>query len=78
VVSQETRPCPLSDREVEVLELVAAGLANKEVAKRLVISEKTVARHLENIYAKTGARNRTEATAIAALSGWISQRPEGG
>jgi len=63
---------------VEVLELVAAGLANKEVAKRLVISEKTVARHLENIYAKTGARNRTEAAVIAALSGWISQRPEGG
>jgi DNA-binding NarL/FixJ family response regulator len=42
----------LSPRELEVLELVAAGLTNDEIAKRLVLSARTVKRHLTNIYAK--------------------------
>ena len=50
----------LTDREREVAELVAGGASNREIADRLVLSPKTVERHLTNILAKVGARNRTE------------------
>jgi len=50
----------ISDREKEVIRLVAAGLGNREIGKRLFISSKTVKNHLTNIYAKTGARNRVQ------------------
>jgi ATP/maltotriose-dependent transcriptional regulator MalT len=55
----------LSERELEVLRLVASGKSNREVASTLVISEHTVARHLQNIYAKLGLSSRTAATAFA-------------
>jgi DNA-binding CsgD family transcriptional regulator len=55
----------LSARELEVLRLVAAGKSNREIASTLVISEHTVARHLQNIYAKLGVSSRTAATAFA-------------
>jgi DNA-binding CsgD family transcriptional regulator len=55
----------LSDRELEVLRLVAAGRTNREIAATLVISEHTVARHLQNIYAKLGLSSRAAATAFA-------------
>jgi DNA-binding NarL/FixJ family response regulator len=58
-------PSGLSAREVEVLRLVAAGRSNREVADRLVISEKTVARHLANIFMKLDVASRTEAAAVA-------------
>ena len=51
-------PAGLTPREVEVLRLLARGLSNKEIAERLVISPKTVANHIEHIYAKIGASNR--------------------
>jgi DNA-binding CsgD family transcriptional regulator len=53
----------LSDRELEVTRLVARGATNAEVAESLAISPKTVERHLTNILAKVGARNRTELSA---------------
>ena len=56
---------PLSDRELEVLRLVAAGRSNKEIADALVISPHTVARHLQNIYLKIGVPSRASATAYA-------------
>jgi DNA-binding NarL/FixJ family response regulator len=59
------RPCGLTDREVEVLAAVAAGATNREVATTLVISEKTVGRHLANIFTKIGVRTRTAAAAWA-------------
>jgi DNA-binding NarL/FixJ family response regulator len=59
----------LSEREVEVLRLVAAGRSNTEIAAALVISYNTVARHVANIFAKTGAANRTEAAAYAHRHG---------
>ena len=55
----------LSGRELEVLRLVASGKTNREVASTLVISEHTVARHLQNIYAKLGLSSRAAATAFA-------------
>jgi DNA-binding NarL/FixJ family response regulator len=55
----------LSRRELEVLRLVAAGRSNREIAEQLVISEHTVARHLQNIFAKLGVSTRTAARAIA-------------
>lgn len=56
---------PLTDREVEVLRLVAAGRSNREIAAELVISEHTVARHLQNIFAKIDVSSRTAAAAYA-------------
>jgi len=64
-----TAPLGLSPREVEVLRLIAAGLSNTEIADRLVLSVRTVERHTVNIYAKIGARGRTEATAYAVQHG---------
>ena len=55
----------LSVRELEVLRFVAAGKSNREIASTLVISEHTVARHLQNIYAKLGVSSRAAATAFA-------------
>ena len=55
----------LSEREVEVLRLVASGKSNREIASTLVISEHTVARHVQNIYTKLGLSSRAAATAFA-------------
>ena len=55
----------LSKRELEVLRLVASGRSNREIAASLVISEHTVARHLQNIYSKLGLSSRSAATAFA-------------
>ena len=58
-------PAGLSDREVEVLRLIARGRSNREVAQLLVISPKTVGRHVENVYAKIGVRSRAAAAVFA-------------
>jgi DNA-binding NarL/FixJ family response regulator len=55
----------LTEREVQVLRLVASGLTNRRVASKLNISEKTVARHLSNIFVKLDLRSRTAAAAYA-------------
>jgi DNA-binding CsgD family transcriptional regulator len=55
----------LTPRELEVLRLVAAGRSNREISAELVISEHTVARHLQNIFAKLGVSSRTAASAFA-------------
>ena len=61
----------LSRREIEVLRLVAAGKTNREIAASLVISEHTVARHLQNIFAKLGLSTRAAATAYAFEHGLV-------
>ena len=61
----EKSPGGLSPREVEVLRLVAAGLSNPEIASQLVLSEKTVTRHLSNIFVKLDVGSRTAAAAFA-------------
>ena len=65
VDARNTPPGGLTPREVEVLRLVASGQSNREVAANLVISEKTAARHVANIYAKLGLSSRSAATAFA-------------
>jgi DNA-binding CsgD family transcriptional regulator len=78
----EQRPAPvpatpdvladLSQREVEVLRLLAAGRSNREIADALCISLNTVATHVRNILAKTDAANRTEAAAYALRHGLLA------
>ena len=62
-------PGGLTAREWEILSAVAEGLSNRQVAARLVISEKTVARHLANVFAKLGVSSRTAAAAWAHQEG---------
>ena len=64
-------PDALTTRQKEVLNLIATGLLNKEIADRLYISERTVKFHVSEILAKLGAGNRTEAVAIATEKGLI-------
>jgi DNA-binding CsgD family transcriptional regulator len=61
-----TGPDGLTDREVEVLRLLAAGLSNREIGERLYISTNTAANHVRSILIKTGAANRTQAAMYAA------------
>jgi DNA-binding CsgD family transcriptional regulator len=65
-------PAGLTDREVEVLRLIARGHANKQVASKLGISPKTVGRHVEHIYAKAGVSTRAGATLFAMEQGLLS------
>jgi DNA-binding NarL/FixJ family response regulator len=58
-------PCGLTAREIEVLGLVAVGQSNREIAANLFISQKTVARHVANIFTKLGVSTRSAATAYA-------------
>jgi LuxR family maltose regulon positive regulatory protein len=62
---------PLSERETEVLRLAAAGLSNRQIAAKLIISLGTVKTHMHNIYSKLNASNRTQAVATARESGLI-------
>jgi HD-GYP domain-containing protein (c-di-GMP phosphodiesterase class II)/DNA-binding CsgD family transcriptional regulator len=64
-------PAGLTDREVEVLRLIGSGLSNKQVARRLTLSPKTVSHHVEHIYAKVGVSTRAGATLFAMQEGMI-------
>lgn len=63
---------PLTDRESEVLGLLAKGLANKQIAVALGISEHTVKFHVSSIYGKLNVTNRTEAVREGLRGGWIA------
>ncbi|RAG81869.1 DNA-binding response regulator [Streptacidiphilus pinicola] len=69
---QPQPPALLTDRELEILRLVAAGTSNKEAAKRLFISEATVKTHLLHLYGKLGVRDRAAAVAAGYQRGLLS------
>ncbi|WP_329009830.1 response regulator transcription factor [Micromonospora rifamycinica] len=71
VAALEVADSPLTNREREVLDVVAEGHPVQEIAERLVLSAGTVRNHLSRIMAKTGARTRWEAVRIARESGWL-------
>src|SRR6185295_12443716 len=76
VVSRRVRSDPrrlLSARELEILTLVARGMASKLIARRLGITEPTVRKHLTNIYRRIGVNDRTQATLWAAKHGLGTQ-----
>ena len=68
----DQEPAPLTERENQVLQLLARGLPNKQIAIQLGISEHTVKFHVSAIYAKLQATNRTEAVRSGVLRGLIS------
>lgn len=70
-VNQSTIPNPLSQREMEILKLVAKGYTNKEISTISYISEYTVKNHLKNITKKLGIKNRVHLTRHAIENGWI-------
>ena len=64
--------CPLTSRELEVLQLVAAGSTNGEIAQKLWVTEQTVKFHLSNVYRKLDVGNRTEASRYAYVNGLVT------
>ncbi len=67
-----SEPEELSAREIELLQLVATGATNQQIAQKLIISVNTVKTHLRNIFAKLGVESRTEATLYAIQRGLVS------
>ena len=65
----------LTDRELEVLKLVAMGASNKSVAQQLGISEATVKSHVSNMLSKLGLKSRTQAALHAIREGWVVREP---
>jgi DNA-binding NarL/FixJ family response regulator len=66
-----TSPCPLSEREMEILAGVAEGCSNKEIGQRCGISDQTVKNHLTTVLRKLGVSDRTEAVVIALRHRWL-------
>jgi DNA-binding NarL/FixJ family response regulator len=64
-------PTSLSSREIEVLQLVAEGRSNREIGRRLFLSEATVKSHLVHIFTKLGVSSRTHAVAAARKAGTL-------
>jgi LuxR family maltose regulon positive regulatory protein len=62
---------PLSERELEILRLMAAGMSNQEIAEKVVVTVGTVKWHLNNIYGKLDVRSRTQALARAREFGLL-------
>ncbi len=67
-----SRPAGLSDREVEVLGLVARGLSNREIAGQLGISSRTAEHHVQHVYSKIGVSSRAAAALFAMEHGLLS------
>lgn len=74
----ESKPIddPLTDREIEVLKLVAKGQSNQEIAEKLVVSNRTVGAHVSNILSKLHLANRTQAALYALRQGFTDISPE--
>jgi DNA-binding NarL/FixJ family response regulator len=75
----ESRPsskeCGLTDREIEVLRLLARGLSNKAIAQEMCVSQNTVKYHVRNVMQQLGVQNRTEAVAYGIRAGLLDANP---
>ena len=71
VTGVQTCALPISKRELEILELIAAGLSNREIADRVFVSENTVKTHSSRVFEKLGARRRTQAVQLGKEFGLI-------
>lgn len=69
----QRQPAPLSKRELEILQLLARGASNQEIAQNLVIAYDTVKRHVSNIFSKLGAQNRVQAVKEAQALGLLGK-----
>ena len=78
IYGQEAAPifAPLSPREVEILDNIAQGMTNKQVAYALSISEQTVKKHMSSILRKLSVNDRTQAVVYAMRQGWIRMSAE--
>jgi DNA-binding NarL/FixJ family response regulator len=74
--AQEEEDCPLTQRELEILCLVAEGQTNGRIARQLWVTEQTVKFHLSNTYRKLGVTNRTEASRYAYVHDLVSPREQ--
>jgi len=76
MVGQEMEPLfvPLSAREIEVLDYIARGNSNKEIARALKISDQTVKNHITSILRKLAVNDRTQAVVYALRRGWIKMQ----
>ena len=66
--------CPLSEREVQILQALADGLSYKETAEQLTLSPHTVHTHVKHIHEKLQVSGRREALAVARKRGWVQER----
>jgi DNA-binding NarL/FixJ family response regulator len=66
-----TPPNPLSDTQMEILRLIAAGFSNREIAGRVFLSENTVKSHVQEVFRKLDVGNRVEAALRASREGWL-------
>ncbi len=71
ILPEAVSPCPLSEREMEILAGVAEGCSNKEIGRRCGISDQTVKNHLTTVLRKLGVTDRTEAVVIALRNRWL-------
>ena len=74
--AQQETECPLTQRELEILGLVAEGYTNGRIARQLWVTEQTVKFHLSNTYRKLGVANRTEASRYAYVHDLVSPREQ--
>ena len=74
ILADRESTSPLTNRELEVLALVAGGLRNREIAETLGVSEQTVKNHLSSVLHKFGVRRRAQAVAYAVRHGWLILR----
>lgn len=65
-------PNPLSEREKDVLSLIACGLSNGDIAKKLFLSTETIKSHVKSILTKLHARDRTQALVLALQAGYVT------
>lgn len=69
------QPIRLSERELEVLELMGFGFTSQEAANQLCVSKRTVDFHLSNVYDKLGVKNRMQALRLASRAGFLPFEP---